>query len=317
MTWAGYGGGAAIPSGWRAPAAFLFSLARTPAPADRAPLGRVDLLEPPFPLDEWPARDQGHRGACIAFAAVAAEELARYHEGHGLVPLSEERLHAAISGAPPTRLSIQRLTRPDPLEIGSRGFYLEQAMSAITSGNLHEADDGSFANDPLMPAHATRPNAPAGAKVTEGRYVHNIKEDNSPLAWLPPLPPGQTVVSVLHAALARKRPVAVTLPLFEVPGLDIFTGAEARYFGRVRYPDVQVTRSLRVVAGHAICLVGYEPGGPDGHRGWFVFRNSYGTHGFAHEVDRETRMPRSPAPGFGLISADDIEDWCLEYLHRD
>lgn len=317
MSGAAFSPGAAIPPGWTARAALSSSREGANLRPERGIFPRIDLLEPPFPLDAWAARDQGHRSACTAFAVVAAEELARYHRGEGLVRLSEEALHHAIAQVPATQLKVPVAAPPVPPLQDTGESYLEQGMIALGKGGLVVADGRDFATDPLLPAAAVRPPPSARPPVAPAAaYVHNIKLARAALDWVAPLPEGETVAGLFHAALAARRPVVAALPLFQVPGRDVFTSAPARRFGRAAYPPPALAETLSPVAGHAVCMVGYEPRSPGRLDGWFVFRNSYGTRAFGADAAQDARLPRAPAPGFGLIAAAEVERWCWEYLFR-
>lgn len=309
--------GAAIPPGWTARAALDSSREAANLRPERGIFPQIDLLEPPFPLADWPARDQAHRSACNAFAVVAAEELARYHAGQGLAPLSEEALHHAIAAVPTDELKFPPAPPPIPPLQETGESWLEQALIAMGRGGLRPAGGQSFATDPLLPVAAVRPPAPdRPALAAAPAHVHNIKAKRDALDWDDTLPEDQSVAGLFFGALARRRPVVAAFPLFEVPGRDVFTSAPARRFGRAAYPPPALAATLKPVAGHAVCLVGYEPRTPNLLDGWFVFRNSYGTRNFGAEVAQDARLPRAPAPGFGLIAATEVDRWCWEYLFR-
>lgn len=314
--------GAAIPGAWTANAAALGARICYRLNPGAQDLPRISLLESLGPR-VWPVRDQGHRGTCNAFAVTAAEELAEaLATGLPLRPLSEEALYTEMAAIPMASLTVP----PSPAQIErferEGATFLEQALRVIAPRGLALAGDRDYDSDPLLPVNHRKPPATGPRQPpAPGGFVHDVAlspDLSQPVVWARGvLGAGRTLGQMFHRALSGGRPVVVALPLFEVPGSDLVSSAAARRFGRASYPPTRLTRSLRATGGHSLCLVGYEPR-PGGSElsGWFVFRNSFGTHAFGAEVDRDTTLPRAPAPGYGLIPAAHVERWCWEYLLR-
>lgn len=326
MTFDLAGGGAAIPGCWSAQGSAASARICARLSTRQGDRHRVSLLERLNGAAIWPARDQGHRGTCNAFAVTAAEELAQaLATGQPIQPLSEEALYTEMCAVPMAGLTVP----PTPDQIArfaeQGATFLEQAQRTLTANGLAFAGSGRYDLDPLLPVNHRKRVADlpqAGRQVPAPRgYVHDIAESpdlSQPVNWAKDvLPADMTLGQLFHQALSDNRPVVIALPLFEVPGRDLVSSAHARRFGRIGYPPSRITRGLRPVGGHSLCLVGYEPrpGGAE-LSGWFVFRNSFGPHAFAAEIDRDPAQPRAPAAGYGLIAAADVERWCWEYLFR-
>lgn len=315
MSWAGLSGGAAIPAGWTAAAAAAVSREDGNASVQRS-VRDLDLLVGVSPKD-FPVRNQGHRGACNAFAVIAAEELLRHRAGKMKGAFSEESLHYAIHEQGKKPLKIPRPQKKEPILIERGESYLEEALMALAQFGFRSTGV-AFDIDPLLPVNHVKAGSVLGPEKPTAPlrgYVHNIKRDAlGNLNWVQPLPEDQTVASLFYAALEEGKPVVAALPIFTVPGMNIFTSVEAQRFGRASYPPKDLAVTLDPVDGHAVCLVGYQRRSTDRLDGWFVFRNSFGTEAFARDRETDCRTPRAPAPGYGLIPVVDVERWCWEYL---
>ena len=63
---------------------------------------------------------------------------------------------------------------------------------------------------------------------------------------------------------------------------------------------------------------GYEPDRNDStnQEGWFLFRNSYGSGGFASNWQVDGGSPKAPTGGYGHIRTSDVDKYCWEYMYR-
>jgi hypothetical protein len=99
----------------------------------------------------------------------------------------------------------------------------------------------------------------------------------------------------------NRRPVAVSMLVFKDPvgGRDNWSTLVGRSFGEVLDPPPTSV----VSSGHAVCIVGFRPDPTERLGGFFLFRNSWGPH-----WGRQAQ----PEPGYGFLSAGQLEDYCIE-----
>lgn len=328
---AAYGGGAVAnwPVGAAAHAKVPHEAKPFPAGAARPPRAAVDLLRDDLhdqhtPGKCWPVRDQLDRGTCTAFAVVAAEELFRNRavEPELAERYSEEQLYASMRSVDPRTAGV---IADDYLleETEANGAtYLAQARYALVNQGLchaevldyHDFDDPTFFFDPLPD------DAVADAldrRVPETDLVHNIINSKDypwepgNTHWVRPIK--KKVSEIFWRKLKDGIPVVAAFPILEEA--DWFRGG-ARNFGKIRYPN-EPDDTERPIGGHTVCITGFVPpeAGDRTSGGWFQFRNSLGTR-FAYYRDEDTTYPRAMAPGYGAISARDLDDYCWEYLYR-
>jgi len=281
----------------------------------------------------WPARDQGHRSTCNAFAVVAAEELWQWRETGQLAPLSEELLYRDMRATPPPPETSPHLIAPNcsgrtHLDLSGTTF-LAQAKAVLTATGLYPASAGPYEKGAGLPRnHVTRKAPTLGAIPPHGSWTHNIAVDGDILNgvdWsVGGVMPAEALSTLFHSALRKGVPVVASFALPEGVGIEAFIGPEGRTSGKVRYPPVQalLRRNARPVAGHTVCIVGFQAAaegpGITSHalKGHFMFRNSLGT---IRQAGGKTGFPSESAPvrpGYGLISVPDLETWCWEFLYR-
>lgn len=186
-----------------------------------------------------PARDQGERGTCVAFALVALREIIAGNTSD----LSEQFLYWACKqndGAPQTR-----------------GTWLQVGVDVLQDYGVcpqeiwpysPEQRTGNEAHDPL----------PSGAD--QQALSWRIVEQNQLSGRL---------VQPLKSALAGGQPVATAVTVF-----SFWKKRPVTRTGKIRLPLPDELSE----ESHAICLLGYNndddvPGG-----GYFIARNSWGTN---------------------------------------
>lgn len=271
----------------------------------------------------WPVRNQHVRGACNAFAVVAAEELRRFIMGKGYTPLSEEYLYEKALRKPPTRV-------PNPVtgiaadrfnELG--GTYLGQVADALIIDGIADAKDVPYKpSAPAKPPDKARvfecsvESIAANRKVQPTELFHDITDEGvgPERTWVKgTLRPN--LVDFFVNQLADGRPVAAAFAILNEAEY-VWTGEYARASGHIRYPTDKIVAGKRPVAGHSVCLVGFrENPDDDGDNPWtFLFRNSYGTEIFAKDADRFPNRLNARLPGYGIISARDVKRYCWEFL---
>lgn len=271
--------------------------------------GKADAVYPrQFDLVQWqsPVRNQARRGVCSIFATVALMEHLYLREGTIPNPdFSEQYLQWSVKTEVGAFREEEGSSASNNLEAISRyGIPFEEAWP-------YETSPWTATNDPRCtgekrptvcwtngePPESAR-NAPK-FKLPRGRYVNPSERS-------------------IKAVLSEKR-------IGVVAGLDFFYQAwnhgasdlpvNRGYFseGYVLYPnEADQEASRKKPAGHAILLVGWDDdlevpildgqgnpvlgtdGKPKTEKGFFLFKNSWGTSGFG--------LRNRFGPGYGWIS---------------
>lgn len=233
-------------------------------------------------LKDWPVRDQGERGTCVAHALAALREHAT---GGG--SLSPQFLFWATK---------HHGGDPFPDEDGSLLRYGGTALAKI--GTCHEQDwpyDGTEQIGNVT--HGTPPDPVQ-------KRAQNFKK---PSVLLPTARRGNA--ALLYDELKnRGAPVAISVPVFAGQGSASFTNwntASGVVHGTVLDPP----SSAVVVAAHAVCVTGFIPDPNELVGGFFVFRNSWGSSKWSHSPKGASSPPE---PGYGRISATYIDRFAWE-----
>lgn len=292
----------------------------------------AQTLDPDF----WPVRYQGARGTCNAFAVNAAEELYRWLQDRSqpMVPLSDEYLYSATRAIPfdDCRLNLG-LKKKDIEERERTGAtYLAQARLALEDQGVCRADlapytqRGAVNHVETVFSDAAHTDA-ATRRIETSDLRHYIVEPGEERrffgddrSWEPPLEQDgseQSCSDIIHAALMNGTPVVAGFCILDTIGYAAWFGLRAMRFGTVAYPSDALVRAERLgpSGGHAVCIVGYDPGEAPGE-GWFLFRNSFGPFGFSRDRDSDNLLPKATARGYGYISERDVDRYCWEILHR-
>lgn len=191
-----------------------------------------------------PIRNQGNRGTCVSFTLTALHEYARRVRGDE-VNLSEQHLYDEIKRIDMAPAACGTWQRVGATVLGQRG----QCREVVWPYNPNLPCN----NNGIMPGNA-RTDA-AARKLGVGSLV-------------------PTNVAAIKAALATRRPVGFSIPVYS----SWFRSAEVQRSGRITMPVPGDTQE----GGHAILGVGYQddPAYPGG--GYFLIRNSWGT-GWAYQ----------------------------------
>jgi hypothetical protein len=272
----------------------------------------IDLLQ--GRAAHWLARDQGSRETCVAYAVAACLELQQAGAGNDFPRLSPQFLYWQMRQLPPP---------PAPPPGWAEGATkLGQARDALKHhGICREASCPDADIFPSLPRPAAGqlpdqgaiagppPDAAAIAEAAGHKVASSVYHD-----WPPGMPRPVSVAAMVHEQLAQGRPVAVALPQFRAPGASPLAATnwwlpEVAHGGQVRDPDP----GWLPVAGHVVCVLGFQPDREEASGGWFIFRNSRGLEWAHAAVDPLRRHPpRIPARGFGAISASHVEAHCWE-----
>lgn len=207
------------------------------SPATVAALPAAVDLRPSMP----PVRDQGQRGTCVAFAALAAFE----HRLPGGTDLSEQFLYwnCKMNDGRPTE----------------EGTWVVTAMTLLAQDGVCDETTWRYVSNKLIPPNESQDPPPAGAIVAAvARRV-------------PTLQIGKNVVAEYKRALHAARCIAISIPVFDSWYLNPYV----RKTGELALP----LPGEMATSGHAVCVVGYaddpSPQYPGG--GYFILRNSWGT----------------------------------------
>lgn len=293
-------------------------------PADGRGLEKIGKRA--FPSnDDWPARNQGpSRGTCNAFAMVAAEELWNFRQNNEtLADFSEEYLYTSVR----SRNDLERLKLDAEQEAKLRGSMVEdgstflfQVQEVLPVDGLVARDAIEYDADPARPANY-KVSIPDGLTTVQinATLVHDIdtnhpKSARSPQIWCS----GDTrsASERIREALAGGAPVVAAFYLLDYPYDTAWYGLSAQVYGLVRYPVAAAFDTLRVIGAHSVCIVDFEIDDDTGEQ-MFIFRNSWGQHEFGSAPWKRQSGIRAPHRGYGLISADAVDQYCWEFLHRE
>jgi hypothetical protein len=243
---------------------------------------------------QWPIRNQGQRGTCVAFAATACVE---YLQGAARAPSdrSEQFLYWAIKTATNDlwpNLDGSSLVFADEALRGSGicGSPL-WPYNPVPGGTVHQGDVGN-------------PSQQARGDAASNRYSSTVQPQNAPSG----------AAALLHSRLLQGRPVAITLPVFRdlliTDGTTNWTDGSSWTYGRVLNP---VPTSVCIEeGGHAVCVVGFQPDANEPCGGYFIFRNSWDTAWGA--LSPSPGNTNAPEPGYGEVSATYIDKYLWELL---
>ncbi len=290
----------------------------------------LNLAEMLMDGEKWPVRNQHHRNTCIAFCAAAFVELREYLKT-GSLPISdvsEEFLYAMISAVDYDDV-ISDITHEEMAHYDETGGrFLAQARCALVRGALvPEADLPYNAEAAIQVGHVTEPDAAllekAKSSAIEGLTNMIAKKKADALVVGPDrlwakdkADHGQTleVTRTFLKLLQDGKPVLAGFPLLRGWMREIWFGGKVFETGVVRYPRPSELQDLRIAGGHSICIVGYTTRFSEESNGYFIFRNSLGRN-FGWLRSDNSGAVRPPAKGYGLISFDDVEHYCLEFMY--
>lgn len=278
--------------------------------------GKADAVYPPKFTElletQSPVKSQGRRGVCSIFSTVGLMEHLYIKEGTYLNPdFSEQYLQWSAKfevGAFPNTSGSNASSNLDAIV---RYGIVEEDVWPYESGGWTASDDPACGEDDKPTRCYTNGEPPAEAADAEKWYLPRSR-------WISTRP--NDIKAHMHT---KKSAVVVGLDFFYQAwghgGSPLTTSKEYSRNGYVFYPnEVDKEKSLENRAGHSILLVGWddtlevprldengepmvdENGDPVVDKGFFIFKNSWGT-GWAEE---------SPyGAGFGFISMDYVEEY--------
>jgi len=244
-------------------------------------------------LADWPVRNQGGRGTCVAFGSTACvEHMCASSEG-SITDLSEQFLYRAIktdSGDPikdqdGTWLQYARdMLRTEGICTEALWPYVDTAVNPVS---------GQTDTDPTQDAY----NDGGNRELTAATCVRN------------PSNAAATVCQLLHQ---NNRPVAACFAVFRDPTMP--TGSHgwatkvAWSYGRILNPPPTSV----VAGGHCVCITGYVADANEPLGGYFIFRNSWGPDWA--KLAPSAGVTYSPEQGYGEISASYVNKYCWELM---
>jgi hypothetical protein len=259
-------------------------------------------------LDNWPVKHQGERATCVAFALAACRELrdyriAREADGPRGSPddLSEQYLYWAtkqIDGSPHqhgTRI------RSGVQALQDRGVC-RGSLWAYTKKRPDGAHDVTHAGPGLPSAgHHADAAARRSAGFATGGAADQVRNALN----------AHHAVAVAMKVFLLRDEDGELMPYLSETGSPVpasnWMNEHTRKSGRLVDPFIESTLGYSPLSmGHAVCVFGYREDKSAPGEGWFLFRNSYGTHWtqpFA--LDDETY----PA-GYGYVSAKYVDRHC-------
>lgn len=324
-----YGGG--VPPGWSVRNALGNRgrrLARTRGNelfSPRLLVGPSNHMQP----SDWPVRDQGTRGTCSAFALAAAEELVETNERRKMTDLSEEFLYAHMredifGHLEEIGVDVAMIDQEEILRSG--GTFLWGGVRALEvhgiceerfakydkskspeNYTMSEFSDDAVTNSKARRRHQSEFEHDITKEPTAGDDRFWVNKSND-----------VAVSSVLAKKIQQGLPVAASFAVLSGIGTQAWESDLARHWGKVKYPpDSYAAANLKPIGGHTVCLIGVVvDDSPNDNPGWFLFRNSIGSDGFAKSAPKNGLSSFQPAPGYGRISAHDVDRYCWEYLSR-
>ncbi len=234
---------------------------------------------------DWPVRDQGQRGTCVAFATCAAYELFFCKENSARPDLSEQFLYWAIK-----HNNLDGLPTTD-------GTWHRHAVTALNSYGVSHENDWPY--NPLKAESLSQNPPPPNAINSAQQNISNIPIAQSYT--------GANRAAALLELLKNHNGVAIALPVFDAPSGNghNWNSGVAESYGFVQAPAPSWTAN----GGHAVLCVGFKPDPEEATGGHFIIRNSWGTTWGAN-------LPHPDfvggQPGYGQVPATYVDRYLWE-----
>ena len=260
----------------------------TQGPTAGATLGAASPID--LRISNWPVRNQGQRGTCVAHGAAACVE--HFTMVQTTADLSEQFLYWAI-----------KTKTPDP-HPNSDGTWLLYADQALTNEGICAESVWPYVPTPVNPVSGQVPGKPTVAAIAAaaGNSLTGTVIQN----------PAGAAAAVL-SALGRGRVVGICLPVFADPltpnGPTNWTTNVGFNYGHVLNPPP----TSKVVGGHCVCITGYIYDSEEPTGGYFIIRNSWDVQWGA--LNPSAGVGRAPEQGYGDISATYVDKYCWELFH--
>ena len=238
--------------------------------------------------EPWPVRNQGRRGTCVAFTAIALYELYRCRESETAEELSEQFLywaikHHGLDGIP-----------------NREGTWFRYAAEALeTYGTCLETD---WAYDPTPKRDLSHNPPPSGASASAATLKFPTSQEID-------LTGRSNRAKILLSMLRQHNGVGIALPVFDSPmgNLSNWTTRIAQTYGVVQAP----LPGWAANGGHAVCCTGFMPDPLEPLGGHFIIRNSWNGL-FGSLLPEPTYL--GPEVGYGQIAASHINDYLWQIM---
>lgn len=239
-----------------------------------------------FACGPWPPRNQGRRGTCVSFAAIALYEHYLCRTQGLSEDLSEQFLYWALK---------HHNLDPYPNQDGTWFRYIRAALKKY--GTCREEDWKYNPNVKSDVSHNPPPTGAAAAALPYASVKTYSKEYQSKSGK----------AAILYKYLSQHGAVGIALPVFDAPNrrLHNWNTPAALSYGAVQDP----LPDWIAHGGHAVCCVGFVPDPEELLGGHFIIRNSWGTV-FGSQLPDPSYF--GPEPGYGQISASHIDKYLWE-----
>lgn len=283
------------------------------AKADEALPKSFDLLE-----YQTPVRNQGSRGTCTIFASLALMESLYMREGTIAMPdFSEQFLQWSVKTEVGAFAYTEGSSSQQNLQAISRFGVVEEPLWPYESRPWTTADDPACTGDSRPVRCYTNGDPPAAA-------LEAMRFTLPPGRWINPS--ARSIKGHMHST---RTPVVVGGEFFYQAwnhgGSKLRTNSQYSRQGYVLSPnDADIRDSRERPAGHGFLLVGWDDdlevqrvdgdgqpmvdasGEPVMERGFFLFKNSWGTGSFGSQ---------NPAgAGYGWIAYDYVQRYLTAYV---
>lgn len=280
-----------------------------------------EVLPAAFDLMEYqsPVRNQGSRGTCSIFATAALMESLYIREGSIEMPdFSEQFLQWSVKTEVGAFANTEGSSAQQNLQAISRFGIVEEALWPYQSRPWSTSDDAACTGD-NRPVRCYTNGEPPAEALSAQRFT---------------LPPGRWINpsarSIKGHMTSTRTPVVVGGDFFYQAwnhgGSKLRTSSEYSRYGYVLSPnDDDIRDSRERPAGHAFLLVGWDDdlevqrvdgegqpmvdanGEPVMERGFFLFKNSWGSTG---SFGSQNPMGR----GYGWIAYAYVEQYLTAYV---
>ncbi len=252
----------------------------------------------------WTARYQSDRNTCTPFANAASVELLLAQKGE-YRQLSPEFLYWIMRND---------LLHIDQCLIGWKQGTTNSQQAKDVLEELGICSEESWTYSPTIElGKEAEPNDAAYAEaksiqIVEKEYYSHRAEPNA-----------KNVALRILKQLQDDCPVAMGIPTYRFEndnkGSSNWINARAVNSGIVFGPGESVYEGKRPleIAGHVVCIVGFQadPNAPGG--GWFIFKNSWGTRFGKYSNRDQSAVPYFQLSGYGALSMNHA-NLCWEYL---
>jgi len=244
-------------------------------------------------LSDWPVRNQGNRGTCVAFGSTACVEHMCASSDGSITDLSEQFIYRAI-----------KTDSNDPIK-DQDGTWLQYARDMLQAEGICTEDLWPYVGSAVNPVSGQTDSDPTQSAIDDAVN----RELTVSCCLRNPSDAAATVCRLLHQ---NNRPVAACFPVFRDPTMPAnshgWATRVAQSYGRILNPPPTST----VAGGHCVCITGYVADANEPLGGYFIFRNSWSPNWA--RLAPSSGNTYSPEQGYGEISATYVNKFCWELM---